>query len=123
MFPVWVLRIRAEGFTAGLPGLLDARQNLRRSQTQISTEKESSMIPRSCWNACLGALVCVCLLAGPAQGSAQQFTQFFTVDCSDPSAQYPTISSALAVAANNSHIYVAPGTTCVETSQSAISRT
>jgi hypothetical protein len=72
------------------------------------------MIPRFCWNACLGALVCLCLLAGSAQGSAQQFTQFFTVDCSNPSAQYPTISSALAVATDGAWIWVTPGTTCTE---------
>lgn len=50
------------------------------------------------WKACLGALVCFCILAGPAQVSAQQFTQFYSVDCSNPSAQFPSISSALAVA-------------------------
>jgi hypothetical protein len=71
------------------------------------------MIPRF-WNACFGALVCFCLLAGSAQGSAQQFTQFFTVDCSNPSAQYPTISSALAVATDGASIWVQPGTTCTE---------
>jgi hypothetical protein len=85
-----------------------------------STGKESSMFPRFRWNACLGALVCLCLLAGPAHGSAQQFTQFYTVDCSNPFAPYPTISSALAAisalagAGNNSYIYVIPGTTCTE---------
>jgi hypothetical protein len=66
------------------------------------------------WKACLGALVCICILAGPAQASAQQFTQFYSVDCSNPSAQFPTISSALAAATDGTSIYVPPGSTCTE---------
>ncbi|UWZ86512.1 right-handed parallel beta-helix repeat-containing protein [Occallatibacter riparius] len=72
------------------------------------------MIPRLCSPACLGALVSLCLLAGPAQGSAQQFTQFFAVDCSNPAAQFPTISSALAAATDGTSIWVPPGQTCTE---------
>jgi hypothetical protein len=63
---------------------------------------------------CLGALVCLCILVGPAQGSAQQFTQFYSVDCSDPSAKFPTISKALAAATDGTSIYVPPGSTCTE---------
>ena len=66
------------------------------------------------WKACLGALVFLCILASPAPGSAQQFTQFYTVDCANPSAQFPTISSALAAAIDGTSIYVPPGSTCTE---------
>lgn len=66
------------------------------------------------WKACPGALVCFCILVGPTQGSAQQFTQFYSVDCSNPSAQFPTISSALAAATDGTSIYVPPGSTCTE---------
>ena len=74
------------------------------------------MVPRCLcfWKACLGALVCICILAGSVQGSAQQFTQFYSVDCSNPSAQFPTISSALAAATDGTSIYVPPGSTCTE---------
>src|SRR5271165_180419 len=72
------------------------------------------MIPANCWKACFGALVCLGFLAGPAQSSAQQFTQYYSVDCSNPSAQFPTISSALAAATDGTSIYVNPGTTCNE---------
>ena len=72
------------------------------------------MVPRNCWKACFGALVCLGILAGPAQGSAQQFTQYYSVDCSNPSAQFPTISSALAAATDGTSIYVPSGTTCTE---------
>lgn len=72
------------------------------------------MVLRCFWKACFGALVCICILAGPAQASAQQFTQFYSVDCSNPSAQFPTISSALAAATDGTSIYVPPGSTCTE---------
>jgi hypothetical protein len=66
------------------------------------------------WKACLGAMVCFCILAGSAQASAQQYTQFYSVDCSNPSAQFPSISSALAAATDGTSIYVPPGSTCTE---------
>jgi hypothetical protein len=66
------------------------------------------------WKACFSALVCFAIIAGPAHSSAQQFTQYFSVDCSNPSAQFPTISSALAAATDGTSIYVNPGTTCNE---------
>jgi Right handed beta helix region len=72
------------------------------------------MIPRLCWSACLITLVSLCLLAGPAQGSAQQFTQYLAVDCSNPAAQFPTISSALAAATDGTSIWVPSGQTCTE---------
>jgi hypothetical protein len=72
------------------------------------------MVPSCFWKACFGALACLFLLAGPAQGSAQQFTQYLNVDCSNPSAQYPTISSAVAAATDGTSIYVPPGQTCTE---------
>ncbi len=72
------------------------------------------MISKYLSRTCFGAFVCLCVFAGPAKGSAQQFTQYLNVDCSNPSAQYPTISSALAAATDNTSIYVMPGTTCTE---------
>jgi len=72
------------------------------------------MVPSYRWKACFGALVCFCIFAGPAQGTAQQFTQYYSVDCSNPSAQYPTIGSALAVATDGASIWVVPGSTCTE---------
>ena len=72
------------------------------------------MIPRLSWTTCLGALVSLCLFAVPAQGSAQQFNQYLAVDCSNPAAQFPTISSALAVATDGTSIWVPPGQTCNE---------
>ena len=72
------------------------------------------MVLSGFWKACLGALACLCILAGPSQGSAQQFTQFYSVDCSNPSAQFPTISSALAAATDGTSIYVPSGSTCTE---------
>ena len=75
------------------------------------------MVPSCFWKACLGALVCLFLLAGPAQGSAQQFTQSFYVDCSNPSAQPPqfsSISAAVGAATDGTSIYVPPGMTCAE---------
>jgi hypothetical protein len=72
------------------------------------------MVPSCFWKACLGALACLFLLAAPAQGSAQQFANYYNVDCSNPSAQFPTISSALAAATDGTSIYVPPGQTCTE---------
>jgi hypothetical protein len=72
------------------------------------------MVPSCFWKACLGALACLFLLAGPAQGSAQQFANYYNVDCSNPSAQFPTIGSALAAATDGTSIYVPPGQTCTE---------
>jgi hypothetical protein len=72
------------------------------------------MISRRIPRACLRALLCLGILAGPLRGSAQQFTQYYSVDCSNPSAQYPTISSALAVATDGASIYVPSGNTCNE---------
>jgi hypothetical protein len=72
------------------------------------------MVPSSFWKACLGALTCLFFLAGPVQGSAQQFVNFYSVDCSNPSAQFPTISSAVSAATDGTSIYVPPGSTCTE---------
>jgi hypothetical protein len=75
------------------------------------------MVPSWFWKACLGALICLCILAGPAQGSAQQFTNFFSVDCTNPSAQFPqfpSIGSAVFAATDGTSIYVPPGQTCTE---------
>ena len=72
------------------------------------------MVLSGFWKARLLALACLCILAGLSQGSAQQFTQFYSVDCSNPSAQFPTISSALAAATDGASIYVPSGSTCTE---------
>lgn len=72
------------------------------------------MVPSCFWKACLGALTCLFLLADPTQGSAQQFANYYNVDCSNPSAQFPTISSAVAAATDGTSIYVPPGQTCTE---------
>jgi hypothetical protein len=75
------------------------------------------MVPSCFWKACLGALVCLFLLAGLTQGSAQQFANHYSVDCTNPSVQppqFPTISSAVAAATDGTSVYVPPGQTCTE---------
>ena len=72
------------------------------------------MVPSCFRKAWLSALACLFLLAGPVQGSAQQFAKFYNVDCSNPSAQFPTISSAVAAATDGTSIHVPPGQTCTE---------